>query len=111
MQLSSEGRAVPGARTFEAQLEDGRWLQISERRTKDGGFVSVGTDITELKLHEEKLIDSEKRLKATVDDLRSSQQALETPDRAARRISPSATPSRRTAPRRPTRRSPNSSPT
>lgn len=35
--------------TFEAQLEDGRWLQISERRTKDGGFVSVGTDITMLK--------------------------------------------------------------
>jgi two-component system, cell cycle sensor histidine kinase PleC len=77
MQLSSEGRATPGARTFEAQLEDGRWLQISERRTKDGGFVSVGTNITELKLHEERLIESEKRLKATVVDLRSSQQALE----------------------------------
>src|SRR3954470_6674859 len=77
MQLSSEGRAVPGARTFEAQLDDGRWLQISERRTKDGGFVSVGTNITELKRHEEKLVDSEKRLTATVVDLRSSQQALE----------------------------------
>jgi two-component system cell cycle sensor histidine kinase PleC len=77
MQLSAEGRAVPGARTFEAQLEDGRWLQISERRTKDGGFVSVGTNITELKRHEEKLLDSEKRLKATVVDLRSSQQTLE----------------------------------
>src|SRR4051794_9321406 len=77
MQLSAEGRAVPGARTFEAQLEDGRWLQISERRTKDGGFVSVGTNITELKRHQEKLVDSEKRLTATVVDLRSSQQALE----------------------------------
>src|SRR3954465_9714132 len=77
MQLSAEGRAVPGARTFEAQLEDGRWLQISERRTKDGGFVSVGTNITELKRHQEKLVDSERRLKATVVDLRSSQQALE----------------------------------
>jgi len=77
MQLSAEGRAVPGARTFEAQLDDGRWLQISERRTKDGGFVSVGTNITELKRHEEKLLDSEKRLKATVVDLRTSQQALE----------------------------------
>jgi len=77
MQLSAEGRAVPGARTFEAQLEDGRWLQISERRTKDGGFVSVGTNITELKRHEEKLLESEKRLKATVVDLRTSQQALE----------------------------------
>src|SRR5205814_5807559 len=40
-------------------------------------FVSVGTNITQLKLHEEKLVESEKRLKATVVDLRSSQQALE----------------------------------
>src|SRR3984957_9931314 len=39
----------PGARTFEAQLDDGRWLHISERRTKDGGYVSVGTDITTIK--------------------------------------------------------------
>ena len=42
----------PGARTFEAQLDDGRWLHISERRTKDGGYVSVGTDITTIKRHE-----------------------------------------------------------
>jgi two-component system cell cycle sensor histidine kinase PleC len=67
------GPAVPGARTFEAQLEDGRWLHISERRTKDGGYVSVGTDITALKTHEEKLVDSEKRLMATVSDLRAEQ--------------------------------------
>jgi two-component system cell cycle sensor histidine kinase PleC len=65
---------IPGARTFEAQLEDGRWLHISEKRTKDGGYVSVGTDITALKTHEEKLIDSEKRLMATIADLRASQQ-------------------------------------
>jgi two-component system, cell cycle sensor histidine kinase PleC len=65
------------ARTFEAQLEDGRWLHISERRTKDGGFVSVGTDITPLKRHEEKLLESERRLMATIADLRSSQHALE----------------------------------
>src|SRR6266567_427671 len=72
--VTTAGPSVPGARTFEAQLEDGRWLQISERRTKDGGYVSVGTDITPLKTHEEKLIDSEKRLMATVSDLRASQQ-------------------------------------
>jgi two-component system cell cycle sensor histidine kinase PleC len=70
------GPSVPGARTFEAQLEDGRWLHISERRTKDGGYVSVGTDITALKTHEEKLVDSERRLMATVADLRASQQRL-----------------------------------
>jgi two-component system, cell cycle sensor histidine kinase PleC len=68
------GPNIPGARTFEAELEDGRWLHISERRTKDGGYVSVGTDITALKTHEEKLVDSEKRLMATVSDLRASQQ-------------------------------------
>ena len=70
------GPAVPGARTFEAQLEDGRWLHISERRTKDGGYVSVGTDITALKTHEEKLVDSEQRQIATISDLRASQQRL-----------------------------------
>jgi two-component system cell cycle sensor histidine kinase PleC len=70
------GPTVPGARTFEAQLDDGRWLHISERRTKDGGYVSVGTDITALKTHEEKLIDSEQRQIATIADLRASQQRL-----------------------------------
>ena len=49
----ARGPGDPGARTFEAQLDDGRWLHISERRTKDGGYVSVGTDITTIKRHEE----------------------------------------------------------
>ncbi len=75
--MAAAARLNENARTFEAQLENQRWLHISERRTKDGGFVSVGTDITELKRHEEKLIDSEKRLMATVADLRSSQHTLE----------------------------------
>jgi two-component system cell cycle sensor histidine kinase PleC len=75
--MTGETRLNESARTFEAQLEDGRWLHISERRTKDGGFVSVGTDITPLKRHEENLVESERRLMATVADLRSSQQTLE----------------------------------
>lgn len=64
-------------RTLEVQLEDGRWLQINERHTKDGGFVSVGTDITPIKLHETKLVESEKRLMATVFDLEKSRITLE----------------------------------
>src|SRR5262245_32919900 len=76
-QMTDGGRREPGGRTFEAQLDDGRWLHISERRTKDGGFVSVGTDITALKRHEERLLQSERQLKATIDDLRTSQSALE----------------------------------
>ena len=70
-------RPQAGARTYEARLADGRWLQINERRTKDGGYVSVGTDITTLKRHEEQLLDSERRLMATVADLRRSRQTLE----------------------------------
>jgi two-component system cell cycle sensor histidine kinase PleC len=66
-----------GARSFELQLDDGSWLQINERRTKDGGFVSVGTDISQLKRHEGKLIDGERRLMATITDLRQSRQKLE----------------------------------
>jgi two-component system, cell cycle sensor histidine kinase PleC len=76
-QAAAGPRLNENARTFEAKLEDGRWLHISERRTKDGGFVSVGTDITALKRHEEKLMESERRLMATVADLRNSQHTLE----------------------------------
>ena len=66
-----------GDRTFEAQLENGRWLKISEQRIPDGGYVSVGTDITSLKQHEERLMESERELMATVADLRHSRQTLE----------------------------------
>jgi len=77
-QIPLGARPVSGARTYEARLTDGRWLQINERRTKDGGYVSVGTDISKLKIHEERLLDSERRLMATIADLRKSRQTLET---------------------------------
>ncbi len=64
------------AQTFEVQLADGRWLQINERSTRDGGQVSVGTDITQLKRNQERLRDSEKRLMATIGDLSMSQAEL-----------------------------------
>ena len=66
-----------GARSIEASVDDGRWLQINERRTDDGGFVSVGTDITALKEKETELIENERALTATVSDLRRSRQQLE----------------------------------
>ncbi|HEY0850764.1 MAG TPA: ATP-binding protein [Bradyrhizobium sp.] len=75
--LHGAANQAPGARTFEAQLESGNWLHISERRTKDGGYVSVGTDITRIKEHEQKLVDNDLRLRATVADLQRSQSALE----------------------------------
>jgi len=75
--LHEVANLAPGARTFEAQLDDGSWLHISERRTKDGGYVSVGTDITRIKEHEQKLVENDLRLRATVIDLKRSQTALE----------------------------------
>ena len=53
-------------RINEAMLADGRWLQISERRTGDGGFVAIGTDVTQLKAQQERLSTSEQRLIATI---------------------------------------------
>src|ERR1700712_2539112 len=75
--LQETSAQAPGARTFEAQLDDGSWLHISERRTKDGGYVAVGTDITRIKEHEQKLVDNDLRLRATVIDLKRSQVTLE----------------------------------
>jgi len=66
-----------GSRSVEARVEDGRWLQINERRTNDGGFVSVGTDITILKEKEAELLENERALRETVSDLRRSRQQLE----------------------------------
>jgi PAS domain S-box-containing protein len=37
------------------QLRDGRWFQVNERETRDGGRVAVYMDITELKQHEQEL--------------------------------------------------------
>ena len=65
------------AKTYEARLADGRWLQVNERRTRDGGYVSVGTDITDLKEHEQQLVRSEQLLLATVAQLRQSRRSLE----------------------------------
>ncbi|MBV2142667.1 PAS-domain containing protein [Falsochrobactrum sp. TDYN1] len=58
-----------GGQTFERQLSDGRWLQVNERRTQDGGMVSISTDITQIKQHQERLVESERRLMATIHDL------------------------------------------
>jgi two-component system cell cycle sensor histidine kinase PleC len=70
-------RGTVGASSYEARLSDGRWLQINGRRTKDGGSVSVGTDITKLKQQEERLTQSEHQLLTHVTDLKASRQKLE----------------------------------
>ncbi len=67
-----------GAKSYEMLLPEGRWLQVNERRTKDGGYVSVGTDITALKTEEQRFLESERKLTATISDLRRSRLTLET---------------------------------
>ncbi|MDW6021143.1 ATP-binding protein [Mesorhizobium sp. BAC0120] len=64
-----------GAATYERQLADGRWLQVTELKMRDSGTVSIGTDITQLKLNQEKLVESERRLMATIHDLSVARKA------------------------------------
>jgi class 3 adenylate cyclase len=47
-------RRNPGG-IIEQYLCDGRWLQINEHRTANGGIASVYTDVTNLKRHEAEL--------------------------------------------------------
>ena len=46
------------------QRGNGRWVMVSERRTEDGGTVSVYSDITELKQREQDLTEKSKALTA-----------------------------------------------
>ena len=62
----ANGNGRERAATYERQLKDGRWVQVNELVTRDGGTVSVGADITQIKQHQEKLVDSERRLMATI---------------------------------------------
>jgi PAS domain-containing protein len=64
----------PGGPLLHPQ-SDGRWIQISERKTQDGGTVGVFTDVTELKRREEELAEAN-RSKDTA--LRQLQAVLDT---------------------------------
>ncbi len=63
-----------GAR--ELELNDGRWLQISERPTAEGGQVVTAVDITAIKHQEEIRRRNEDALRAAVHDLQNSQDQL-----------------------------------
>ena len=72
------GEIKEGSDAYEAEIGEACWMHIGERRTKDGGFVSVGTDITALKQSEQRLAEREHELQTTVSDLVSSRVTLET---------------------------------
>ncbi len=65
------------SKTFEAETEDGHWLQISERTTHDGGFVSVGTDVTQFKRAQERAEKTERNHEETIEAYKLSQKQLE----------------------------------
>jgi PAS domain S-box-containing protein len=58
-----QGHRNPGEPQAQ-QRGDGRWVMVSERRTEDGGTVSVYSDITELKQREQDLTEKSKALAA-----------------------------------------------
>jgi two-component system cell cycle sensor histidine kinase PleC len=60
----------------EAELVDGRWVQISERRTAEGGLVVTATDITAVKAQEEARRLNEEELRKAVANLERSQAEL-----------------------------------
>jgi two-component system cell cycle sensor histidine kinase PleC len=60
----------------EAELIDGRWVQISERPTAEGGLVVTAADITPLKAQEEARRLDEQELRKAVSNLERSQEQL-----------------------------------
>lgn len=71
------------AEDFEVKFKDGRWLRVGERRTGDGGCVSIRTDITALKQRQEDLSSQQQRAdsanKAKTDFLLTMSHELRTP--------------------------------
>ena len=60
----------------EVELVDGRWVQISERRTAEGGLVVTAADITAVKAQEEARRLNEDELRKAVVNLERSQAEL-----------------------------------
>ncbi len=65
-----------GKGMFEAELNDGRWIQICSRPTADGGLVTTAADITAIKQQEEARRLNEEALQRAVNGLETSQSQL-----------------------------------
>ncbi len=57
----------------EIELVSGAWLQLIERRTTDGGLITIGVDITAIKRQEEALKRNDKSLRELVARLEKSE--------------------------------------
>ena len=71
-QPATDGRA--GAR--EVELHDGRWLQLAERFTSDGGSVVTAADITAIKQKEAERQRATERLHVTITELEDREEKL-----------------------------------
>lgn len=65
----------PGA-PFVQRRPDGRWVQASERKTTDGGTVTVHTDITNLKHAEDDLRAAKESAEQALEDLEAANASL-----------------------------------
>ena len=64
----------------EAHLQrraDGRWIQINERRTAEGGVIAVYTDITEIKRAEEEVREAKRELETASERITRQKRELE----------------------------------
>jgi two-component system, cell cycle sensor histidine kinase PleC len=70
-------RADPQSRSYELRLADGRWLNVNERATRDGGHVYVGSDITTHKAYERNLANHNEVLESMISHLEDSKATLQ----------------------------------
>jgi two-component system cell cycle sensor histidine kinase PleC len=71
-------QAAPGGRAGarEVELHDGRWLQLVERFTSDGGSVVTAADITAIKQKEAERQRATERLHVTITELEDREEKL-----------------------------------
>ncbi|WP_245158279.1 MULTISPECIES: PAS domain-containing sensor histidine kinase [unclassified Brevundimonas] len=75
--IKSDGKGAGGrAGAREVELNDGRWLQMVERFTSDGGSVVTAADITAVKRQEAERRQAADDLRLMVDRLEASQEKL-----------------------------------
>jgi two-component system, cell cycle sensor histidine kinase PleC len=68
-------QSAEGVEIIECQLEDGRWVLFNTKTLPDGSIASVGTEISQMKRNEKRLLENEARLKVMVEDLNDLRRA------------------------------------